>query len=195
VGENQLDDLPFTFTFAQVVGHTMSERKLYQLRRAGLIEPIGRGLYRRCDAPTDVDLDLLEIAFRAPRATLCLTTALARHGLVDIIPAVIDIALPRGSRRPPVTAAAGWHLFDLRTFDLGREELVVEPGVAIGLYSAERSLADVARLRYLDGSDVLYEALKRWLRMPSTSPSALLNVASHFPRAETVLRQALEILL
>jgi hypothetical protein len=39
------------------------------------------------------------------RATLCLETALARHGLIDaIIPAAIDIAVPRRQRLSAVEA-------------------------------------------------------------------------------------------
>lgn len=60
---------------------------------------LGRGLYRWADAPA-ADLDLIEIAERAPRATLCLETALAHHDLVDATPASIDIAIPRGETRP-----------------------------------------------------------------------------------------------
>lgn len=63
------------------------------LRDQGVIQTIGRGLYRRADANITVDLDLLEIGYRALRATLCLTSALARHDLTDLIPASIDIAL------------------------------------------------------------------------------------------------------
>lgn len=55
--------------------------------------------FRRADTAGGADPDLLEIAYRAPHATLCLTTALARHGLSDAIPARIDVALPRGQRR------------------------------------------------------------------------------------------------
>ena len=173
----------------------LGERKLYRLREAGLIHPVGRGLYRRHDAAKDVDLDLLEVAIRAPEATLCLTTALARHDLVDAIPSTIDVAIPRGRRKPAVSAAVSWHLFDVGTFQVGREEIEIEPGVAIGLYSAERSIVDLARLRHLEGSDQVYETLKRWLRRPGSKPAALLALARQFPAAERVLRQALEILL
>jgi hypothetical protein len=45
----------------------------------GFVDQIARGLYRWADAP-EIDQDLLEIAHRVPRGTLCLITALARHG-------------------------------------------------------------------------------------------------------------------
>lgn len=81
-----LEALPATFSYTQARRRGLSKRRLYRLRDEGLIEPMGRGLYRRRDAPVAVDVDLLEIARRASSPTLCLTTALARHGLTDEIP-------------------------------------------------------------------------------------------------------------
>ena len=49
--------------------------------RNNSIERISRGLYRRTDL-LPVDLDLTEIAGRRPDATICLSSALARHELI-----------------------------------------------------------------------------------------------------------------
>ncbi len=62
----------------------------------GEVERVSRGLYRRTDS-VPLDYDLVEIAVRADKATLCLVSALARHELTDIIPAAHDVALPRGA--------------------------------------------------------------------------------------------------
>jgi hypothetical protein len=55
------------------------------------------------------------VAYRAPRGTLCLVIALARHGLTDIIPPRIDIALPRGSRIPALRTAIDVRVFARET--------------------------------------------------------------------------------
>lgn len=57
----------------------VSKRQLYRWRDDGAIEMLSRGLYRRLSASL-VDTDLIEIAHRAPEATLCPTSALVRHG-------------------------------------------------------------------------------------------------------------------
>jgi hypothetical protein len=151
-------------------------------------------MFRRRDAgPADIDLQ--EVTLRAPRATLCLTTALARHGLTDEIPSMIDVALLRGQHRPAVGAPVTWHLFDPATFDIGRTELDVGDGLVIGLYGPARSIVDTFRLRHREGPDVAYAALRRWRRKQGFSPSELLATARHFPQAERALREALEILL
>jgi hypothetical protein len=152
-------------------------------------------LFRRADAEAEADLDLLEIARRAPQATLCLTTALARHGLSDVIPARIDVALPRGRRHPQTRAPATWHAFAADTFDLGRDELPLTGEASIGLYDAERCIIDAFRLRHLEGPETAIEALRRWLRRRGSQPATLLATARAFPKAEPALRGALEILL
>jgi hypothetical protein len=186
--------LPDTFSYGEALAAGVTKHHLYALREAHAIEPIGRGLYRRASASHLVDLDRLEIARRAPRATLCLTTALAVHQLTDANPAVLDVALPAGSRRPVVAAPVAWHLFSKATFDVGRETLPVDAGTHIGVYSAPRSIIDAFRLRHREGEDIAYTALRRWLRRPGSSPAVLHDMARHFPKTLKSVTRALEIL-
>jgi len=188
-------DLPATFSYTEARAGGLSERRLYALRDAGVIEQLGRGLYQRADTSGAADSDLIEIAHRAPQATLCLTTALARHGLTDAIPSSIDVALPRGARHPHTQAPVTWHTFATDTFTIGRDELTLTAASAIGLYSPERCIIDAFRLRHLEGPEVAVEALRRWLRRRGAHPAMLLKMARAFPKAEPALRSTLEILL
>jgi predicted transcriptional regulator of viral defense system len=190
-----LDLLPAAFSYRDARAAGLTDRRLHALRDAGLIQQLGRGLYGRADAVSDVDPDLLEIAHRAAQATLCLTTALARHGLTDAIPAGIEVALPRGHRHPRTQAPVTWHAFAADTFAVGRGELPLTEGISIGLYGPERCIVDSFRLRHLEGSETAVEALRRWLRRRGSQPAALLAMARSFPKAEPALRSALEILL
>jgi len=190
-----LDGLPDTFTYTEARRHGLSDRRLYRLRDEGVIGAVGRGLYRRIGSDGSADVDLVEIVRRAPRATLCLTTALARHGLTDEIPTTIDVALPRGQHRPVTTAPVTWHAFDSDTFEDGRGELPLDDQTSIGFYSPERSIIDAVRLRHHEGSELGYAALKRWLRRRGSSSAELLVMARRFPQAEKALREALEIML
>lgn len=190
-----LASLPPIFSYAQARQAGLSQRRIYWLRDQGLIEPLTQGTYRRAGAGLDADPDLVEIATRASRATLCLASALARHDLTDAIPAKIDIALPRGTRRPPTAAPVKWHVFDADMFDIGRDTLALTGDARIGLYGAERSIIDAFRLRHQEGTDLAHEALKRWLGRRGSSPAELIRMAHHFPKALPSLRAALEILL
>ena len=118
------------------------------------------------------------------------------HELTDEIPARSDIAIPRGTQ--PVTvhhAPIAWHRFDADTFSIGRTEHALPAGSSIGLYSAERTLIDLFRLRHAWGSDLALGALKRWLRGRGNSPGSLLTMAEDFPKARPAIQQALEVLL
>jgi hypothetical protein len=63
-GDQQVLPVLVSYSDARRLG--LSKRRFYQLRDAGLLEPVGHGLYRRADAPL-ADLDLFEIVHRAPR--------------------------------------------------------------------------------------------------------------------------------
>ncbi|WP_374999903.1 hypothetical protein [Aeromicrobium sp. CTD01-1L150] len=183
--------LPESFRYSEALNY-ISERQFRRLKDDGSITALSRGLYRRSDWLGDDNL--IEIAAKAPGATLCLRSALGRHDLIDDIPAEIDVAIPRGAWTPETAAPVRWRHFDPDTFDLGRESLDTGGGRDIGLYSAERSIIDAFRMRHLEGADLANEALKGWLRRGG-QPSELLGLARMFPRTLTSLRETLEILL
>jgi hypothetical protein len=106
--------LPSTFSWAEARRDGYSDRWLYDLRDRGELKAIGRGLYGWAGAPS-ADLDLIEIAHRAQEATMCPTSALARHGPTDTILTAIDIVLPRGQRHPRTHAPVTWHSFAIET--------------------------------------------------------------------------------
>jgi predicted transcriptional regulator of viral defense system len=193
--QSLLDDLPPTFSYRDARRHGISDRGLYALRDQGVIVTIGRGLYRRANDPNTVDLDLIEVVYRAPQATLCLVSALARHDLTDLIPASIDIALPRGQRRPRVAAPVTWHAFAPVTFDIDRNQLRLDEQASISIYGPARCILDAFRLRHHEGGELAINALRRWLSRPGSQPATLLQMAHHFPHAEPSVRAALEILL
>jgi predicted transcriptional regulator of viral defense system len=170
----------------------MNHHRLYKLRDLGEIEQIGRGLFRKAESDL-ADLDLLEAARRAPMATLCLLSALARHNLTDAIPSNHDIAIPRGTWHPRIGAPIQWHSFDPATFDIGRSMIPIGDA-EIGLYDAQRTIIDTYRLRYALGADTAHEALRRWLR-GGGQPAQLLATAEAFPRTRPIILRSLEVLL
>jgi predicted transcriptional regulator of viral defense system len=186
-------DLPETFTAAEAERLDLSRRQLARLQATGTVERIGRGLYRRADAEL-VDLDLLEIAIKAHRPTLCLVSALARHELTDIIPAEHDVAVPRGAWLPAVAAPVRWHKFDIGTFDIGRTEIPIDGTHLLGLYDPPRSIVDAFRMRHAIGPEIATEAVRRWLRRGG-QPAKLIRMASAFPTAKPALLHTLQVLL
>lgn len=183
--------LPVTFRYRDAL-EQMSERQLRKLVSGGQVTRLSRGLYRQSGWLGDDDL--VEIAVRSAKATICLRSALARHGLTDEISAEFDIAIPRGTWVPRTAVPVRWRGFDPGTFTIGRQTVDVGAGRQIGIYCAERSIVDEFRLRHLEGADLANEALKQWL-CHGGQPSELLRTARVFPRVLTTVRETLQILL
>lgn len=188
-----LSNLPNIFTTAQALSVGIPKVSLHRFTKSGEVTSISRGLYKR---PTGkaFDMGLAEIAAKKPIATICLTSALSEHGLTDAIPSRIDIAIPRGTRAPKTRVAVNWHRFDPGSFEWSRTiQRIPDTELEIGIYSAERTLADLARHPRKD-QDELVEGIKRWLRRPGNHPAKLLKSAQELPGAEIQIRRILEIL-
>lgn len=189
-----ISELAPAFTLGDARAAGLRNDQVYELLERGEIERVGRGAFVR---PIAVDPAFATIAAATAvrdAATLCLTSALVHHELSDAIPFATDIALPRGTRHPAGFAHANWHSFDATTFDIGREQIDAGEGARVAIYSAQRTIIDAFRLMHQEGSDVAYEALRRWLRRRGNSPAALLKMARSFPKALPRLRLALEVL-
>lgn len=169
-------------------------RDLYALRDEGFLVEISRGLYRLADVEATPYLDLIAVSRRSPRGTICLNSALSFWDLTDEIPAEVHLAIPRGSRPPSIHyPPTQVHVFAADTFDLGCEQVRLETGEEIYVYSPERSVVDAMRLRNQVGADVAYEALRRYLRRPGSSPGDLLRLARRL-RVGGPMADALEVL-
>lgn len=187
------EDMPAIFTHANARAQGISDRTLYRWRDSGEIDQLARGIYAQ--PALAADPHLVEVAVRACNATLCLNSALARHGLIDDIPPSINLALPRRQRAPRIAGPITWHRFDEDTYDVGRDGLIVYNGLTLGIYNSVRSIIDAFRLRHLYGDDQANEALRRWVRQAGNHPAELLEMARHFPTAAPRIRDVLQILL
>ena len=187
-------DLPTVFKWRDAREAGITDRRLKRLADDGMIEKIEHGLYRRTGSAVG-DLALIEIALLEREATLCLASALSHADLIDDIPSTIDIALKRGTRKPKSSFPITWHWFSPRTFSIGRIPKDSESDLAIASYSPERSICDAYRMRHTQGAELGREALRNWIRQPGSHPAALLEIASHFPKANSAIRRDLEILL
>lgn len=188
----RLAGLPATFTTGEAERAGLWRRDLYRLRDEGELVELSRGVYRKADAPQTEYLDLLAVTRRAPRAVVCLVSALAVHDLTDEIPSVVQIAVPRGTYRPridyPPTEVSE---FDVSTFDLGREDLAVVAGEMVPIYGPARTVIDMMRLRGRLGENLALRALRLYLRRRDARPAELLALARALD-VEGPVRRAVE---
>lgn len=169
-------------------------RTLYAMRDAGLIVPIGRGLYRLADAPPLSNPDLVVVAQQVPRSVVCLVSALAFHGLTTQIPHHVDIALAPGSRTPAIDHPP------IRVFRFGGRSLTsgVErhriDGVTVRVFSPAKTVVDCFKFRNRIGIDIAVEALRSYLRRRGSTADELLRLAD-VDRVRSVMMPYLEAAL
>ena len=133
---------------------------LTRLSAAGLLDRVGRGLYRLPDAQASEFESLGTIATKVPQAVFCLLTALQFHELTTQLPRQVGIAMPRGSH-PPRTDYPPLKMvqFTGEAYASGVEE-VERDGVKLRVYGVAKTVADCFKHRNKIGLDVALEALK-----------------------------------
>ena len=164
---------------------------LTRLIAAGLLDRVGRGLYRLPGHPISEHEGLMVVATKAPQAVFCLLTALQFHGLTTQLPRQVWIDMPRGSHSPRidyppirmVQMAGRAHLSGVE------EHLCNE--VKVRIYSPAKTVVDCFKHRNKIGLDVALEALKDAWRTRKASADDLWRYAQDC-RVATVMRPYME---
>jgi predicted transcriptional regulator of viral defense system len=167
---------------------------LYDLRDAGQLTLLARGLYKLSDATESSDPDLAIVSARAPNAVVCLVSALAFHRITTQIPTAVFLAVPRGSyskiKLDPLPVRV--FRFDPDTFDLGLESHDLG-GMRVRVYNAARAVVDSFKFRHKLGLDIALEALRLARERKKVSNKNLLNYA-RLLRVERVIQPYLQAL-
>lgn len=133
---------------------------LTRLNAAGLLERVGRGLYRLPDAQVSEFESLGTVATRVPQAVFCLLSALQFHELTTQLPREVWIAMPRGSHPPRIDyPPVKMVQFTGEAYSAGVEQ-VERDGVRLRVYGVAKTVADCFKHRNKIGLDVALEALK-----------------------------------
>lgn len=147
---------------------------------SGEILRLGRGLYDVPGGELDTHQSLIEVAKRAPQAVVCLTSALAFHGLTDQLPRRIWIAIGAKGWKPripyPKVRAVR---FREPYFSGGVEERRLG-GASVPVYSISKSIADAFRNQRLVDRSVAIEALKSAIEQRKATPSSIAEAARQF---------------
>jgi predicted transcriptional regulator of viral defense system len=169
-------------------------RVLYALRDAGLLQALGRGLYRLADLPPLENPDLVTVARQVRRGVICLISALAFHELTTQVPHAVDVALRPGDERPRLDyPPLRVYWFSEESWSAGIETHRLDE-TEVRIYSPAKSVADIFKFRQKIGLDVAMEALRAYRQHPDFDIEALLHYA-RICRVEKVMRPYLEALL
>jgi predicted transcriptional regulator of viral defense system len=162
-------------------------RTLYALRDRGVLEALGRGLYRLATLPPLAEPDLVIVARKVPHGVICLLSALAFHNLTTQVPHAVHLALERGAT-PPRLAYPPLRVFWFSgaAFHEGIEEHRVDEAI-VRVYGPEKTVADCFKFRHKLGLDVALEALRLWRRQSGSRVDTLLHYA-RIDRVERIIR-------
>jgi len=178
---------------AELRAEGVTPATLARMTEDGRLLRLGRGLYQLADARVDGQHDLAQAAKRVPKGVICLTSALAYHGLTDQLPRRVWVAIGLRDWRPTVERPP-LRIVRLseRLLDQNVEAHLID-GVEVKLFDAARSVIDAFRQDRLVGRNLAIESLREALRQRKATPATLADIAMRMG-AWTKLRPYLEAL-
>lgn len=167
---------------------------IYRLHDRGLLERVGRGLYRVPGAEVTASHSLTEVSRRIPKGVVCLLSALQFHELTTQLPHEVWIAIDVTAWKPrvqnlPVRVVR----FSGKALAAGVEHHEIE-GVDVKVYSPAKTVADCFKYRHKIGLDVAIEALRDFVRERKGSMDELWGYAK-ICRVTNVMRPYLEAIM
>lgn len=195
--EQEVLDLVCELGMARVRDLTSRDLHPEHLRRLvkkGHLERVSRGVYAPAGRQFTEHHSLVQVAVRAPRAVVCLLSALRFHDLTSQMPRSVWIAIGPTDRTPRIGSPSVEVVrFSGRALEEGWEEFLIE-GRRVRVYGPAKSVADCFKFRRTVGSDVALEALRDCLRERRATVDDLLHYG-RICRVERVMRPYLEALV
>lgn len=164
---------------------------LARLTAAGLLDKVGRGLYRLPSYPASEHESLVAVAAKVPQAVFCLLTALQFHELTTQLPRQVWIAMPRGSHVPRISYPPLKMVQMTDGVYSEGIEIVERDGVELRVYGVAKTVADCFKHRNKTGLDVALEALRDVRAKRKASADDLWRYAK-LCRVTNVMRPYLE---
>jgi len=169
------------FRPVQLQAAGLTRDQLPALVRSGVVERVGRGLYRIAHAEPTENYSLAMACARVPNSIICLLSALRVHGIGTQAPAEVWLAIPHKARAPRLRelrlrivrfSGAAW------TFGVQETEF---EGVPARITSPARTVGDGFRFERLVGPEAAMEALQDALRQRKVTVAELSRVAEVLP--------------
>ena len=143
-----------------------SARGVYQLS-----EPLGEGL------SASRWWEWLIVQAQVPRAVVCLLSSAFYHELSTTVPDELYLALPKSAWRSPISWPPVRYIhFSEPYYSTGLESHALEGGT-LKVYSPEKTVVDLLRLRKTYGEAPFLEVLKSYLRSSEGRVSRLMDTA------------------
>ncbi len=156
----------------------LARQYLRMATERGLVQRVGRGLYRVPGAMVTERISEAEVCKRVPGGAICLISALHFHGLTTQIPHYVWLAIDGKAAAPRIdTVAVRIVRFSGKALTEGVDVHDVE-GVPVPVYNPAKTVADCFKYRNKIGIDVAVEALREGLRQRKATVDHLVHYVS-----------------
>ena len=161
----KLENRPF-FTTRDAEDFGMSRRMLSYYVKTGVIERIGKGVYRGTNLPKLQDESWPELATTAKRVkgVICLLSALIYYELSDDFMDEYWIAIPHEHSKIEIPNT---QIIRMRNFNLGIDEIEMS-GLTVKIFDKERTIIDAFRLLDIETA---MKALKMYMSGKKERPN------------------------
>lgn len=139
--------------------YEISRVELSRLCDRGIIQRVGRGLYRLANAQITEHQTLAEVGKAIPNGIVCLLSALRFHDLTTQAPFEVWMAIDVKAHLPKTTLPIKFVRFSGFALSDGIETHTVD-GVEVKVYCLAKTIADCFKYRHKIGLDVALEALR-----------------------------------
>lgn len=169
----------------------ISARTVSRMAASGQVRRISRGLYTGAEGSPSVHQSVIEVTRQAPKAVVCLLSALEIHGVGVQAPYEVWIALPAGTHAPKATQVSlRVTRLSAAAFTEGIETVVLD-GAQVRIYNVAKTITDCFKLRSKVGLDVALEALREAWQQRKVTMDDLWRYAK-VNRMTNVMRPYLE---
>lgn len=163
---------------AREAGFSSSMLQLLVSQGVAVLE--SRGVYALTETPPD---DFAVIALRWPRMVFRCSSSLYLHGLVDFVPGVYEVALPRGYKEGHIMEEFPNCLVTHENealYGLGVASGHSPTGTPLALHDCERSICDLVLSRRRDEADaqLLGQAMGSYFSLPNKDLPRLARYAN-----------------
>lgn len=142
-----------------LVAHNIARSTLSRLCAQGVVQKVGRGLYRLADAEVSEHDMLVDACKTATNGVICLLSALRFHNLTTQSPHQIWMAIDVKARTPKTELPIKFVRFSGPALQQG-VLTHKQHGATIRVYSPAKTVADCFKFRNKIGLDVALEALR-----------------------------------
>ncbi|PQO45245.1 transcriptional regulator [Blastopirellula marina] len=167
---------------------------LNRLYKKGVLDRPGRGLYTLADSQPSECRSIVEACKLAPKATVCLLSALRIHDLTTQSPFEVWLAIGEKDRKPRIESPPIRIVrFSGPAQAFGIETRKIE-GTTVRVYSPAKTVADCFKYRNKIGLDVAIEALRDCRTQRKATADELWRAAK-VCRMTNVMRPYMEAIL